>query len=141
MAEPKTPDPCSVPGSEFTPACSGPVFDSTPYVTTGRVTERTADSGTPLSTFVVIAIIAALYFIPYLTAHKRRVKHLTAIGLLNLAFGWTVIGWFAALIWALVDPSLLGTTTCPFCAETIKTQARVCPHCRHDLTPIELRPA
>lgn len=39
-----------------------------------------------------------LYFLPAIIAHKKR--DFTAIFLVDLLFGWTVIGWIIALIWA-----------------------------------------
>lgn len=39
-----------------------------------------------------------LYFLPAIIAHNKR--DFTAIFLVDLLFGWTVIGWVVALIWA-----------------------------------------
>ena len=39
-----------------------------------------------------------LYFLPTLIARDKA--DVMAIFLVNLLFGWTVIGWFVALIWA-----------------------------------------
>jgi hypothetical protein len=39
-----------------------------------------------------------LYFLPAFIAHNKR--DFAAIFLVNLLFGWTVIGWIIALIWA-----------------------------------------
>jgi hypothetical protein len=41
------------------------------------------------------------YFIPFFIATGRKHRFNIAIGLINLLLGWTVIGWFAALIWAV----------------------------------------
>jgi hypothetical protein len=47
-------------------------------------------------TFLIIS--ALLYFLPTIIAwHKPEVM---GIFIVNLLFGWTVIGWFIALIWA-----------------------------------------
>ena len=32
------------------------------------------------------------------------------------------------------NPAVEARVPCPFCAELVKPQARVCPHCRRDLT-------
>jgi hypothetical protein len=48
-------------------------------------------------------IFLTLYFLPALIAAIRRAQHGLAIAVLNLALGWTVIGWFATLIWAVVE--------------------------------------
>lgn len=39
-----------------------------------------------------------LYFLPALIAHNKR--DFTAIFIVNLLFGWTVVGWIIALVWA-----------------------------------------
>lgn len=43
----------------------------------------------------------ALYFLPGFLAMGKRND--TAIWLLNLFLGWTVIGWIGALVWAATD--------------------------------------
>lgn len=88
-----------------------------------------------------LLVVAVLYFIPYGVAHSRNHPSRTGIGLLNLFFGWTVIGWFAALIWAASGrPGGPATTPethikCPDCAELIKKEAKVCKHCGCKLVP------
>ena len=46
-----------------------------------------------------------LFFIAYLTpvfiAVLRKHRFTTAIGFINLALGWTVVGWLAAIVWAV----------------------------------------
>lgn len=41
-----------------------------------------------------------MYFLPSLIALIRSKRDLTAIFLLNLFLGWSVIGWIVALVWA-----------------------------------------
>ena len=41
-----------------------------------------------------------IYFIPTLLALGSKKDNFFAIMLLNLLLGWTLIGWFVALIWA-----------------------------------------
>jgi hypothetical protein len=45
-------------------------------------------------------ILIAFYFLPWLIASTRQKRNRAAIGLVNLFFGWTIIGWAIALIWA-----------------------------------------
>jgi len=46
-----------------------------------------------------------LYFLPSIIGHHKR--SFIGIFLVNLFLGWTVIGWFVALIWACAaDPSI-----------------------------------
>jgi hypothetical protein len=40
----------------------------------------------------------ALYFLPAIIAGARHTHNATAILLLNLLLGWTVVGWFVALL-------------------------------------------
>jgi hypothetical protein len=45
---------------------------------------------------------ALLYFLPTIVAASRG-HGIALVLLLNLFFGWTVIGWFVLLVWALVS--------------------------------------
>jgi uncharacterized membrane protein YqaE (UPF0057 family) len=47
----------------------------------------------------IIFIFLFLYFLPSLAGYDK--KNIGAIFALNLLLGWTVLGWIAALIWAL----------------------------------------
>ena len=49
--------------------------------------------------FLLFAI--ALYFAPAIIAAMRNTHNATAILLLNVFLGWTVVGWFVALLMAL----------------------------------------
>lgn len=106
--------------------------------------------------WVPIAIIGvAAYFAPAIVAQVREHRSSLAIGALNLLLGWTLLGWVAALVWALTDPGpraaviedpemivITGakpapspidptwTGTCGACRSRIHPQAKVCPHCR-----------
>lgn len=51
-----------------------------------------------------LAVLAAgilLYLLPWAVASKRRVHADGGIVALNLFFGWSVVGWFGALMWAM----------------------------------------
>jgi hypothetical protein len=41
-----------------------------------------------------------MYFLPSIVAFARNKRDTTAILLLNIFLGWTLIGWIVALIWA-----------------------------------------
>jgi len=49
---------------------------------------------------ILIAISLFIYFIPTLIAGNRSHREIWGIFILNLFFGWTLIGWVAALIWS-----------------------------------------
>jgi hypothetical protein len=42
-----------------------------------------------------------MYFLPTIIALARSKRDITAILLLNLFLGWSVIGWVVALVWAV----------------------------------------
>ena len=53
-----------------------------------------------LITLIYVGLSAlVIYFVPSLAARGKR--HARAIFLLNLLLGWTVLGWVAALVWAV----------------------------------------
>jgi hypothetical protein len=86
-------------------------------------------------TVLAIATSTAFYFLPAIIAGTRHARHFGGIFLLDLLFGWTVIGWLGTLIWACTDEAeqAVGRVPCPYCAEAILPAAKVCPHCRRDL--------
>jgi hypothetical protein len=49
-----------------------------------------------------LLLLALLYFLPTILA-SRRGHEITGVLLLNLFFGWTVIGWIALFLWALLS--------------------------------------
>ena len=51
---------------------------------------------------MLVVLIFSLYFLPFLIASLRQHKNIIAIFLLNLALGWTFLGWIAALIWSVM---------------------------------------
>lgn len=51
---------------------------------------------------IEVTILFGMFFLPTIIAVARGHNTL-AIFLLNFFFGWTVIGWFWALIWAVTD--------------------------------------
>jgi len=49
-------------------------------------------------TLVLGAIV--VYILPTIIASQRRHRSTAGIAIVNLLFGWTVLGWIAAFIWA-----------------------------------------
>lgn len=45
-------------------------------------------------------ILLALYFLPAIVGSRRDHHNQTAIAVLNLLFGWTLLGWGLAMVWA-----------------------------------------
>lgn len=52
---------------------------------------------------LIFAIALLLYFVPSFIAYHRRKKQTGAIFMLNILTGWTLIGWIAALVWAVAE--------------------------------------
>ncbi len=53
----------------------------------------------------LLLLIPVFYFLPAVIACKRNARYGGSIFLVNFVFGWTVLGWIAALIWAIVESS------------------------------------
>ena len=51
---------------------------------------------------ITLSILFLMYFLPTIIAANRG-HSVAGILVLNLFLGWTVIGWFAMLLWALVS--------------------------------------
>ena len=60
---------------------------------------------TILLTPILLVLSVALYLLPSIIA--TRSPRLTAIAVANLVFGWTIVGWFIVLIWALAESGSL----------------------------------
>ncbi|WP_263383361.1 superinfection immunity protein [Granulicella arctica] len=50
---------------------------------------------------ITLLVLVSLYFLPTIVAAQRGRG--AGVLVLNLFFGWTVIGWFALLLWALLS--------------------------------------
>lgn len=91
-----------------------------------------------METIAIIALITLLailliyiYFTPYRIAARRNHRNLTLIFLINLLTGYTAIGWFVALFWALFRTSNddIERKPCHSCGELIAVDATVCRFC------------
>ncbi len=60
--------------------------------------------GLPIVVLILIGVIAfVVHFLPTFVAGSRHVTNFWWIFLINLFFGWTLIGWVIALVWAASD--------------------------------------
>lgn len=50
---------------------------------------------------ILAAIMLAVYFLPAIIASVREHARVTQITIMNVLFGWTIIGWVVALRMAL----------------------------------------
>lgn len=104
------------------------------------------------SSFFLVA--PALYLLPTFEAWKREHPNLTAISLVNIFLGWSLLGWVVAAVWAhkRAEPTVVrveapaatpdatqgparATKRCHFCAEDVLAEAIKCKHCGSDLGP------
>ncbi len=64
-------------------------------------------TGTPSGSviFIILGFVVVLFFytVPMWLAYTLNSKYRFGITLVNLVFGWTVVGWIVALVWALVS--------------------------------------
>ena len=56
-----------------------------------------------LAVLVVVPLALAFYFLPAIVAGRRGHRNQIPIFIVNLFFGWTVIGWAGTLAWAASD--------------------------------------
>jgi hypothetical protein len=50
----------------------------------------------------VLVAAVVIYFLPTMIAYARRHERRGSILLVDLFLGWTFVGWWFALIWAIV---------------------------------------
>lgn len=50
----------------------------------------------------VLLLLVGIHFLPSFVAFVREHRHAVLILVLNIFFGWTIIGWLVLLIWAAV---------------------------------------
>ncbi len=52
------------------------------------------------TTVIVMALIVLIYLLPTLIAYSREHPQRAGIAVLNIVFGWTLIGWIVVFLWA-----------------------------------------
>jgi len=61
--------------------------------------------GKMIGAMVLLLALLPVYFLPTISAQLGHRRNTAAIFALNLLLGWTLLGWVAALVWAMVkDP-------------------------------------
>ena len=59
-----------------------------------------------IASLEILAFYAAIYFLPFLLGLVRKHKSVGGIFVVNLFFGWTIVGWILALAWAASNPGV-----------------------------------
>ena len=59
-----------------------------------------------MTVLIIFFLIVVFYLLPIIISATRSTEHQGMIFLINILFGWTVLGWIAALIWAIVEKPL-----------------------------------
>jgi hypothetical protein len=57
-----------------------------------------------VSIVLILLIGAGVHFAPTFVAIYRDSNSKLGVFLVNLLLGWTLVGWVAALVWALASP-------------------------------------
>ena len=90
-----------------------------------------------ISIILLIAVAAGFYFIPTIVAAAKKSKRASAVAVLNLLLGWTLIGWVVALVWAVAEPEETPNqpkVKCPYCLNEINYGSRICQFCHAQFT-------
>jgi Superinfection immunity protein len=53
----------------------------------------------------LLLFLFCMYFLPAVIAGARQHRNATAIAVLNIMLGWTILGWIISLVWAFTNPS------------------------------------
>lgn len=51
--------------------------------------------------FILVILSLFIYLLPSIIAHKRGIKEIRTVFLINIFLWWIIIGWLVALIMAL----------------------------------------
>jgi hypothetical protein len=72
--------------------------------------------------FGFLGAIVPLYFLPMLIANSKSHDAILGISLVNILFGWTLLGWIASLIWSFSEkkPIIINTNSTSSADEIIK---------------------
>lgn len=60
---------------------------------------------------ILLVVGAIIYFVPTGLAWWMHVKSTRTIFYVNLVFGWTIIGWIVALMWAMSERNEVPTNS------------------------------
>ena len=87
--------------------------------------------GVAMGGLVIGLIFVCCYFLP--TIIGRNKPQAGGIFIVNMFFGWTLVGWIAAFIWAFCGKDSIPYNQqkrCHGCGEMVLRQATVCRYCQ-----------
>ncbi len=59
------------------------------------------ETGDLVAGFAALIFVLFIYLIPWIVAASREHPHKASIAIVNIFFGWTLLGWVACLAWAV----------------------------------------
>jgi len=94
------------------------------------VTTVTADAAGAADAIIFLIVFlgvfgapfVALYFVPTIVGFRNKVPNLRAVVAINILLGWTVVGWFVALVMARSRPETLQADSEPVATPTTEAQ-------------------
>lgn len=91
---------------------------------------KPAGNPDPTTPIILVIVVLLLYFLPTIVAVVRGKSNMISISIVNVVFGWTVLGWIIALVWACSVQAVDQLPAAPFeRVEAAPGAARLCPHC------------
>lgn len=92
-----------------------------------------------LTAFIFFPLFALIglffYFLPTFVAAQRSHHNVLGVFLVNFLFGWSVIGWIIALVWAFSRPQVIVVPGAYPPGYGMPPAATLCPRCRMPLAP------
>ena len=86
-------------------AAAAAILTPVPALAQTYMASHGSHMGLGIVAFVLLVVVGialiALHFLPGIVATRRHHPNALAIWLINIFFGWTLIGWVIALVWAL----------------------------------------
>ncbi|WP_233880479.1 superinfection immunity protein [Paraburkholderia flagellata] len=96
----------------------------------GNYESSTGAADTPRDSDGLLVMLVLLYFVPSIIASRCMHRRRRAITRLNMLFGWSVLGWIVAFLWALTSVQKGGSAMSKRASETagIGDEARTVFH-------------